>query len=440
MWRQLTSLCVVLALVAGALMLGCSGRENPSMAVDPLETSPFRGTVSFESLRYNQVGDQPTRIITVNWASEVPPSQSQAPFPVLYLLHDFDGDGEYFDRFNLQGILEEMFEEGEIGRLMVVTVGANNTYGGSYYRNSASSGRYADLIDETIRLIEEIQFPGLIFTSQVGAQARAIGGHGMGGYGALRYAMEGRDYDFGSVSSMSAPLSFEADWSGQPWIDRWADSVFMENGVVDSMTYKNMDPIRPYDPSKEYTNRLFGMSAAFSPRDLDPFDKVDTCYKCADIFCSRLKPVYPCSLFAAVAPAEYTFEFPPDPNGARGDSAAPEAPANVGVDLPVLWTKAMIDTVWNMWLANDVTTYLTENPTALSGIDVYVDCGVDDQFGYLYHNRDFRDALSGAGVDYIYEEYTGTATIPAGHSDLIAERLRRVLKFHSDRLARPDGT
>ncbi|MBD3297659.1 MAG: hypothetical protein GF341_03310 [candidate division Zixibacteria bacterium] len=443
MWRQLTSLCVVLALIVGALMLGCSGRENPTMTIDPLETSPFRGTVSFSSLEYNQVGDQPTRIVTVNWASEIPPSQSQAPFPVLYLLHDFDGDGEYFGRFNMQGILEEMFEAGEIGRLMVVTVGASNTFGGSYYRNSPSSGLYADLISETIQLIEDVQFPGRVYTTQIGASARAIGGHGMGGYGAMRYAMEDNEYDFSSVSSMSAPLSFEADWDGQPWINRWVDSVFMENGVVDSATYKSMDPTRPYDPSKVFTNRLFGMSAAFSPRDLDPFDKVDTCFKCANIFCSSLKPVAPCSLFASVSPAEYTFEFPPDPDGKRGDTivaAAPEQPANVGVDLPALWTKSIVDSIWNMWLASDATTYLQENPSALSGIEVYVDCGVDDEFGYLYHNRDFREALNAAGANYMYEEYSGTATIPAGHSDLVSERLRRVIKYHSDRLARPDGT
>ncbi len=440
MWRQLTSLCVVLAFVAGALMYGCSGRENPTMTIDPLDTSPFRGTVSFASLEFNQIGDQPKRIVTVNWASELPPSQSQAPFPVLYLLHDFDGDGEYFGRFNLQGILEEMFEAGEIGRLMVVTVGANNTFGGSYYRNSPSSGLYADLIGETIRLIEDVQFPGRIYTSQVGASARAISGHGMGGYGAMRYAMEDHEYDFSSVSSLSAPLSFEADWGGRPWISQFVDSAFMENGIVDSATYKSMDPTRPYDPHKRFTNRLFGMSAAFSPRDLDPFDSVGTCFKCADIFCSRLKAITPCSLFASVPPAEYTFEFPPDPNGARGESAAPEAPANVGVDLPVLWTKAVIDTIWNMWLANDATTYLEENPSALSGVGVYVDCGVDDQFGYLYHNRDFRSALENAGADFVYDEYAGTATIPAGHSDLVAERLRRVIKFHSERLARPDGS
>ncbi|GAB4314660.1 MAG: alpha/beta hydrolase-fold protein [Candidatus Zixiibacteriota bacterium] len=436
MWKQISSACLAIALIVGTLLGGCSSRENPTMVVDPLETSAFRAPIQFSSLRYNQVGDPASRIVTVYWASEVPPSQNQRPFPVLYLLHDFDGDGEYFGRYNLQGILEEMFEAGEIGRMLVVTVGAENSFGGSYYRNSVSSGDYADLIGETINFIEKVQFPGRVYTSQVGADARAIGGHGMGGYGAMRYAMEHPD-QFSSVSSMSGPLSLDADWDGQPWLERWIDRAFAENGVIDSATYASM---APNDDSKPFTNRLFAMSAAFSPRDLDPFDKIDTCFKCQDIFCLRLRKIYPCSLFASVAPASYTFEFPPDPNGARGDSAVPELPANVGVDLPVLWTKSIVDSVWQMWLDNDVTTYLQANPGVFTGMELYIDCGVDDEFGYLYHNRDFRSALASAGYqengDYIYDEYTGASNIPAGHADLIAERLRRILKFHSDRLAR----
>jgi S-formylglutathione hydrolase FrmB len=109
------------------------------------------------------------------------------------------------------------------------------------------------------------------------------------------------------------------------------------------------------------------------------------------------------------------------------------------VDFPFDWNGTRVDSVWNLWLNNDVKTYVMDNPSVFGDMAVYFDCGVEDEFGYLEQNQDFHQALQGLGIDHVYEEYSSSQDLTANHSDLIAERLRKILKFHSDRLTRPPG-
>jgi len=444
MKRILLIVCSSVLLTVLVLGLGCSKRENPLITISSTGRQPFVSTVPFESLRYNPLGDGTNRLVSVAYASSDSLSEPQAPMPVLYLLHDFEGDGKYFGRFDLQGILDDMYRDGEIGRMMVVTVGSGNAFGGSYYRNSVSTGLYADMLTEAIQYVER-NYP--VYTAG-GKQARAISGHGMGGYGAILYAME-HFGEFGATSSMSGPLSFTAAWDGAPWLSRWIDQVFVENGLTpgDSAAYA---ALAPNDPAKLFTNRIFAMSAAFSPRELDPFQEVlASCRVCNSIIGCPPSPLLPCreapcSVFAEIPAGISTFKFPPNPNGRRTACAKPQDPLENAVDLPFLWTKAVYDSIWNLWVQADVTTYLAGHPGVFADMDVYVDCGVEDQFGYLYQSRDFVDALKAAnyqeGTDYEYHEYHGSPGIPAGHDDLIVERLRKILKFHSDRFSRPPGS
>lgn len=442
MKRTMAGLTTAFILTGILLSMGCSKRENPVMTVSTSTRTSYVSVVPFQSLRYNSLGDGNSRFVSVAYASVDSLSAPQAPMPVLYLLHDFNGDGKYFGRYDLQGIMDEMFRNGEIGRMMVVTVGANNSFGGSYYRNSVSSGDYADLIGETIKYVENT-YP--VYKAG-GKEARAISGQGMGGYGAIRYAMENPE-KFGSASSMSGPLSFDAMWDGTPWLNHWVDRVFQENGIAtgDSAAFAAM---APDSPEKLFTDRVFAMSAAFSPRKLDPFDRIDTCKYCPLIVgCSNpvfLKKCYPCSVYTAIPGGLSTFLFPANPNGRRSTCSDPQEPLENAVDLPFTWTKSVYDSIWNLWSQNDCKTYLAANTGVFSDMDLYLDCGVDDEFGYLYQNRDFVDELSAAGyqdgTDYVYDEYYGSPGIPAGHDDLIVERLRKILKFHSDRFARPPGS
>jgi hypothetical protein len=105
-----------------------------------------------------------------------------------------------------------------------------------------------------------------------------------------------------------------------------------------------------------------------------------------------------------------------------------------GIDLP-FGIDGVLDTastVWHQWLDNDpMTMLMTGGAAALADKPIYLDCGDNDDLGLQYQNRIFAQALGLAGLDYVYTEYAGYTGNEAGHTNLIAERLREVLKFHS---------
>jgi hypothetical protein len=247
---------------------------------------------------------------------------------------------------------------------------------------------------------------------------------------------------------MSGPLSFEA--GNGSWLEDWTEKVLTENSAMgDSaafFTYIRADQDPPFAGSP-FTKRFYAMAAAFSPRSLEVFKQFpDTCLICIKILgCFEPKDFVSCvacSTFAAIPLARTTlttFNSLQNRPSATDNCSDPVTPPDLGIDFPFDWNGTRVDSVWNLWLANDVKTYVMANPNVLNNIDVYFDCGVEDEFGYLEQNQDFDQALQSSGIDHVYKEYHSSPDLPANHSNLIAERLREILKFHSDRLVRPPG-
>jgi len=447
--RRTTYVVIAIAALALVWVGGCSQNDNPVMRQEISTRLPFKVTVPFEPLRYSPLGggDDMNRFVSIAYASEEPLDVDQPPMPVLYLLHDFDGDGDYYGRYRLQAIMDDMFAKGEIGRMMVATVGANNRLGGSYYRNSVTSGEYEELLTQTIHFVEDLTFPKLAYTNNGGGRdARAISGHGMGGYGAMRYAAEHPE-KFSAASSMSGPLSFNANDGA--WLDDWTDDVLEENSARgDSaafVTYITPNQTPPFVGSP-FTKRFYAMAAAFSPRQIEKFDHYpDTCVLCQRVLgCNKPRDFdscFHCSIFVAIPLAKTTLttynSLRDRPSKDTSACSFPVTPADLGVDFPFDWNGARVDSVWNLWLANDVKTYVENNPAALGDMAVYFDCGVEDELGYLMQNKDFDQTLQSMGIAHTYEEYTSSQGLVADHSTLIEERLREILKFHSDRFSRP---
>jgi S-formylglutathione hydrolase FrmB len=451
MARKLAYLILTIAGVALILIAGCTERKNPVMGLEQSTDQPFQAPVPFEVLRYAPLGgpNEMSRIVSVAYAADEPPDVPQPPFPVLYLLHDFEGDGTYWERYSLQAIVDDMYSKGEIGRMLIVTVGADTRLGGSFYRNSLSSGQYADLINATIKYMEDYGTYNVYRPAGAERTARAISGHGMGGYGAMRYAMEHPEL-FSSVSSMSGPLSFGATLpGGQTWLADWTERVMTESSIPvgDSLAFFDRLRAAGANPfiNRPFTRMFYAMAAAFSPRPLEvyaPILEVDTCVICTKIQgCPRpgdYTKCWPCSLFAAV-PLGKTTLTTFNGLGDRPACSDPVVPEDLGVDFPFDWEGARFDSVWNLWLDDDCKTLAEANPSVFDDMGVYFDCGVEDEFGFLGQNRDFDNALKAMGIDHTYEEYESSQGLPADHSKLIVERLRKILKFHSDRLARPEG-
>lgn len=437
--NRLAALCAALAIIAA--VYGCTQGDNP---VDPAQrTSSVSETqiLGFPVLANNPWNDPTGRVLSVAYASDTSLDVPQQPFPVLYLLHDFDGDAKYFEQYNLQAIMDDLYRKGEIGRMMVVTVDASNYFHGSYYRNSPASGRYGDLIGSVIAHVERTF---RVYT-QGGRGARAISGHGMGGFGAMRFAMDRPDL-FGAVSSMSGPLSLGGA-DGASGVFNWVDSIFVENNVTpgDFSAYQQIFP--SFD--RKYTRRLVAMAIAFSPHTLERLVRAepeDTCYVCLKPLglcfdSSEYTPCSPCSTYVRVTLDSTTIQFPTlEKKRSCVSNTTFTNPAPLGVDLPFNSRKAPQEGVWALWRSQDIKSSFAANPHIFDSTAVYFDCGIDDDerdWGYIYQNRDFHSAM--AGYPHVYEEYAGFGGVPAGHSQFLQDRLREILKFHDQNFRHAPG-
>jgi len=432
---KLVTWSTVALAVGGALALGlgCSQHEDPVGSPTFSDTRPLSTSYGFtDQLARNSLKDPDSRQIVVAWASDEHPSTPQQPFPVLYLLHGYGGDASFFDQYGLQTLLDEMYSKGEIGRMMVVTVDASNRFGGSFYRNSGSTGDYADVIDELMRVTETPVGEQWRFYTAGGRNARAISGHGMGGYGAMRYALDHPGL-FASVSSMSGPLSLgDPDQKTGVWkeSDGLIARVFAEDGInpPDAETYAKVFA----GADRPQTRLYLAMAAAFSPYPLRRFDSVGHYVFCRPYFGCRVKDtVYPWDFFSSITPGPLTLEFPgADTNG-------------VGVDMLFDSTGTISRSSWARWSDSADVKYAflqkrQTSPPFFSGLfnsqdtNVYIDVGDQDEYGYLEQNREFDSVLTNAGVAHQYTEYSGFPGLPAGHAQLVATRLRQIIKFHSD--------
>ena len=145
-------------------------------------------TVPAPSLAGNLLGDpseQPAWIY-------VPPGYddgAERRYPVLYLLHGvLDDPSVWFEPtyqgMTIQATMDSLIDAGAVRPMIVVMPNGRNAYGGSFYRNSATTGDWGDFIardvvghvDREYRTIPDIG-------------SRAVAGHSMGGYGAIHLAI-----------------------------------------------------------------------------------------------------------------------------------------------------------------------------------------------------------------------------------------------------------
>jgi len=194
---------VVAATVASATLLLAPG----------IGARVVRSTLLAPSLVENRLGESPARALIVVH----PPGYDDTAtrYPVVYLLHAW-GAGpdswlgrEGYEGLNVSDALRAAIEAKRIGPMILVLPDARTALGGSWYANSVTGGAWEDFVatdvvayvDRTYRTIPE-------------RSARGIAGQSMGGYGALRIAMN-RPETFGSVLGMSAPNLVEPNPFGE---------------------------------------------------------------------------------------------------------------------------------------------------------------------------------------------------------------------------------
>lgn len=157
------------------------------------QTDPPRGrvvadTVFAPSLAGNLLGD-PTRQPAFVY---LPPGYDAEPerrYATIYLLHGIlDRPSVWFepayDGMTIQAVMDSLIAAGEIRPAIVVAPSGHNAYGASFYMNSPVTGNWGDFIVEDL-----VAHVDATYRTLARPESRAIMGHSMGGYGAIRLAM-----------------------------------------------------------------------------------------------------------------------------------------------------------------------------------------------------------------------------------------------------------
>lgn len=203
--REVTRFCSVLALAA---MFGLSTVERAN-AGDLVRT-----TIRSAALADNLIRDPTERSVFVYLPQSYHRLKSRR-FPVVYLLHGVGDSNIDWTNGNYQGLIissaaDSLAASGKIGEVIIVMPDANNAFQGCFYTNSPVTGNWEDFVTKDLVGFIDKNFRTIKLPS-----ARAIAGHSMGGYGAIKLAMKRPDL-FSVVYAIS-PCCF--DWDSDLSID-----------------------------------------------------------------------------------------------------------------------------------------------------------------------------------------------------------------------------
>ena len=203
---------LALLVLSAVIMLSPAAKAQGRIITETLKSQALRG---------NLIGDTANRELTIY----LPPSYDRKPktrFPVLYLLHGYTSqpsewlDGSY-QGMDLRKSMDAMADAGGSEYIVVMPM-ADNSYGGSFYVNSAAFGRWEEFIAK-----ELVRYVDGRFRTLRAARSRGLAGQSMGGFGALFLA--GRHPEtFGHIYAVSpACLGFVGELA--PNSDAWKSAA-----------------------------------------------------------------------------------------------------------------------------------------------------------------------------------------------------------------------
>ncbi len=393
---------IVLIAVTMALTLSCGQRDNPA---DPEQIE--HGSILDYARKFGESDPATTwlnhtgRLIRIY----LPPQYADGPegkkFPTLYLLHDFTGNQSYYLLSRIQDVADRLIASGEIEPMVIVMPNASAGGLGTFYTDGWSiwnpdeaarkmPGDFESMIWDELMYFMEVQAdpsdqPFNIIPRRA---SRAIGGIGMGGYGALRIALKHPEI-FSSVSTVNGFLSFE------DMMPIMIDQVFAENGVTKGSEDGFFNSIDT-SYSKPYTNLLYSMAAAYSQHDLLDAD-------------------------SATLITRYQVDLPFDADG------------------------EIVESIFDKWLENDFTSDLSEFLMNgwfghLDSTALYIDYSNSDRYDADEQALQFMDRLDDLEISYQSSSYSGYPGYPASHDAFRIERIEEMLKFHSKHLSDDPGT
>jgi S-formylglutathione hydrolase len=189
-------------------------------------------TIQSAALAGNLAGDPAEQ----TYAVYLPPGYtgSSERYPVIFLLHGIGDSHDVWIKWKVPELLDRLISSKRIAPVIVVMPNGRNRFLGSYYLNSTVTGRWADLIaDEIVTAVDRE------FRTIPGRDSRAVAGHSMGGFGAIRFGMDRPDV-FSVVYAISPCCLDSADDVGFGNFDAWKKALaFKSYGEVDEALQRN---------------------------------------------------------------------------------------------------------------------------------------------------------------------------------------------------------
>ncbi|HEX6225323.1 MAG TPA: alpha/beta hydrolase-fold protein, partial [Chryseolinea sp.] len=205
-----------------------------------------RFTINAKTLQ-NKGGEDPSRKVSVYLPPEY--ENSTQRFPVVYYLHGFMGTDSISN--NMKMILDRAINQQKIRPFILVIASQYTLYEGSFYTNSSLTGNWADFTAK--ELVEHVDKN---FRTLAARDSRGIGGHSMGGYGAIKMGMLFPEV-FCSVYALSPGLL-----------------AFVKEFGPNSDSFKELGKIKTVEELKKtyYPKVLVAVARAWSPNpDKPPF-------------------------------------------------------------------------------------------------------------------------------------------------------------------------
>ena len=223
---------VVLVLIC----LRSEGQRNSGKVVSFVITA--------KTLR-NTGGEDPNRKVSVY----LPPDYDAGSkrFPVIYYLHGFMGTDSI--SASIKMILDRGISQKKIRPFILVIASQYTLYEGSFYSNSSLTGNWSDFTAK-----ELVGYMDKNFKTIPNRESRGIGGHSMGGYGAMKMGMLFPDV-FSSVYALSPGLL-----------------AFVKEFGPNSHSYKELSKVKTHAELKKtyYPKVIVAVARAWSPNPSKP--------------------------------------------------------------------------------------------------------------------------------------------------------------------------
>lgn len=402
----------ILAILVVAVLAGCTDKtaDNPTRPVyDDNGLVWYPQPYHYEAVMMNTTGDGGSKGLAVYTPYGFDPNAGGSrPYPVLYLLTPFRQNELYYFNRGLEKVADRLIEEGKIEPMVIVCIDGQSQLGASFYTNSLAQGLFfTGIVQDTIYTMDylgvPVQFTGYSLITAIDSRYptltdsdnRAIAGVGVGGYGAMKLAIE-TDL-FSSVSAINAPLDFDGTGSG-------GFRSILET-LRGTMTW-------PVDTSKGdlTTSLMVSAAAAFAPHPTS----LDTSVYGQDQYGLR------------------TFEY------LIGDVLTTDSSTLLTLHdahMPFNSSGVWSDFIWSQWMAHNIDSLYVNDAfgTAanFTSMPKLLISSADAKFNYDEQMNSFMQFLDGNAITYTAETFDGIDRLEGTASNYMYDLLEDLLIFHS---------